>query len=158
MITRLRPADLHGFTATVVAVPLILALLSAIQLEVHQRITEFLVLPPLAVIVYLIFRERDGPSSNFRSIVVLPFLSSIIGQLSVASLGLTPAGAALALFAVLIAQAVLKADMPPALALAMLAMLLHVHGYTYTLGVLEGTLVIFGIFRLWRLWANGTSR
>jgi uncharacterized membrane protein YfbV (UPF0208 family) len=77
-------------------------------------------------------------------------LGCVVGQLSITALGLTPQGTALALFAVLLVQIVLRAHMPPALALALLAMLLHVQGFTYMLGVLQGTLLIFGIFWLWR--------
>jgi CBS-domain-containing membrane protein len=165
MIAKLRPADARGFTATVLAVPLILALLSGIQLEVHQRETQFLVLPPLAVIIYLIFRDPAGPSTNFRSIVILPCVGSIVGQISATFLGLTPLGAAAALFVVLMAQTVMRANMPPALALALLAMFLRVHGVTYVLGVVQGTLVIFVIFYVWRRlsrtnqpWRSDTSR
>jgi hypothetical protein len=93
----------------------------------------------------MIFRDPTGPSTNLRSIVILPCGGSIVGQLSGTFLGLTPLGA-------------LRANMPPALSLALLAMFLRVQGVTYVLGVLEGTLVIFVIFRLWRLCASGTSR
>jgi hypothetical protein len=152
-------AVLHRFAATrerrltvaaSIAVPALLALLSAVQLAGARRATEYLVLPPLAVIVYLIFRARDGEAANLRSIVLLPCLGAAIGQICWDFLGLTPAGVALATFAVVIAQTALRAYMPPAIALAVLAMLLRPEGPWYSLGVLEGTSIIFIAFTCWR--------
>lgn len=139
---------------TAVAVPLLLALLSAMQLAVHQHATAFLILPPFAVIIYSIFRNPVGESTTLRSIVALPCVGAIAGQLAWHYLGLTPAGVAAATLAVLVAQVVLNANMPPALALAVLAMLLRAEGPWYVLGVLEGTLTIFATFWLWRRLAN----
>ena len=141
----------RDFLITAVAVPLVLALLSAMQIAVHQRATAFLVLPPFAVIIYSIFRNPLGESATLRSIVVLPCLGATLGQLAWHYLGLTPAGVAAATLAVLVAQAVIGASMPPALALAVLAMLLRAEGPWYVLGVLEGTFTIFGAFWLWRI-------
>ncbi len=144
----------RDFLVTAVAVPLLLALLSAMQVAVHQRATTFLILPPFAVIIYSIFRNPLGESASLRSAVALPCLGAIAGQLSGHYLGLTPAGVAAATLTVLVAQAVIGASMPPALALAVLAMLLRVEGPWYVLGVLEGTLTIFTTFWLWRRLVN----
>ncbi len=57
---------------------------------------------------------------------------------------------ALATLSVVIVQAALRAYMPPALALAVLAMLLRPDGPWYVLGVLEDTSIIFIAFTLWR--------
>lgn len=136
--------------AASIAVPALLALLSAVQLAGTHRATEYLVLPPLAVIIYLIFREPNGEAANLRSIVVLPCLGAAVGQTCWHFLGLTPPGVALATFAVVILQTGLRAYMPPALALAVLAMLLKPKGPWYVLGVLEGTSIIFVVFECWR--------
>jgi hypothetical protein len=120
------------------------------QLAVHRPITEFLILPPFAVIVYSIFREPWGKTATLRSIVLLPCLGAIFGQLSSHYLGLTPAGVAAATVLVLLTQAAIGAEMAPALAIAVLALLLHAEGVTYVLGVLEGTVTIFIVFSLWR--------
>jgi hypothetical protein len=135
------------------AVPLLLALLSAVQLSTSQHAAEFLMLPPFAVIVYLIFRAPEDESASLRSIVLLPVIAAAVGQASWHYLGLTPAGVAIAAITVLVTQATLRADMPPALALAVLAMLLRAQGPWYVLGVLEGTLIIFAVFRLWHRFA-----
>jgi hypothetical protein len=139
-----------AFISRLAAVPLILALLSAIQLMIHVPATKFLVLPPLAVIVYVLFTDPNGKPARFRSIVVLPCLGAIVGEFCSHFLGLTPAGISVAMLIVLLLQQALQAAMPPALALSLLAMLLHVDGVTYPLGVFLATIAIFVIFMLWR--------
>jgi len=142
-----------------IGVPGVLALLSAIQnLAPHKNATEFLLLPPFAVIAYLVFQNPRARVSHLRSIVILPCLGAISGQLCFHYLGFSPIGVAAATSIVFALQAVLRADMPPALALAVLAMLLHTDSPTYTLGVLEGTLTIFIVFRLWLPLAVRTAR
>jgi CBS-domain-containing membrane protein len=133
-----------------VAVPVLLAILAEIQHRMHDLETAFLVLPPFAVVIYLIFREPYGTSANLRSIVVLPCLGAIVGQLSFRFLGLTPLGIAVATMCVLVLQSLLRVRMPPALALCVLAMLLRVESLTYTLGVAEASIVIAIVFFLWR--------
>jgi hypothetical protein len=127
-----------------------MALFSGLRVAIHSPATEFLVLPPLSVIIYLLFREPFGVSANIRSIVVLPTFGATVGQLCSTYLGLTPIGVSLACVVVLVAQALLRATMPPAIALAVLAMLLRVEGPTYILNVFEGTVIIAAVFFLWR--------
>lgn len=134
----------------VVAVPLLLALLSGIQIAAGHQATQFLVLPPFAVIIYSIFSLTRGDVPTLRSVVILPCIGAIAGELSGHYLGLTPQGVAVATIAVLVAQALLRASMPPSLALAVLAMLLHADNYAFALGVLEGTAIIFIAYQLWR--------
>jgi CBS-domain-containing membrane protein len=133
-----------------VAVPVLLALLSELQRAIHADATAYLVLPPFAVIVYSIFRNPDRECASARSIVVLPVVGAMVGQLCSYLLGFSPLGIGIATLLVLALQFALRANMPPALALAVLAMLLHAEGPWYVLGVLEGTLVIFAIFWMWR--------
>ncbi len=132
------------------AVPALLAVLTATQSRLQNRITEFLVLPPFAVVIYLIFRDPLGKSANLRSIVVLPCMGAAVGELCFRYLGLTPAGVALDTLCVLSLQSVLRARMPPALALSVLAMLLHVKSFPYVLGVAEASTLIAIAFFLWR--------
>jgi hypothetical protein len=139
-----------------VAVPTLLAVLNATQSRVQNRVTEFLVLPPFAVVIYLIFRDPLGKSANLRSIVVLPCMGAAVGELSFRYLGLSPAGVALDTLCVLSMQSVLRARMPPALALSVLAMLLRVKSFTYVLGVAEASTLIAIVFFLWRRFAIST--
>ncbi|HTJ26015.1 MAG TPA: HPP family protein [Candidatus Limnocylindria bacterium] len=112
--------------------------------------TEFLVLPPFAVVIYLIFRDPFGKSANLRAIVVLPCMGAAVGELCSRYLGLTPAGVALDTVCVLLLQSALRARMPPALALSVLAMLLRVRSATYVLGVAEASTLIAVVFFAWR--------
>lgn len=133
-----------------VAVPVLLAILTETQHRLQDRATDFLVLPPFAVVIYLVFRDPYGKSANLRSIVVLPCMGAVIGQLSFHYFGLTPLGIALDTLCVLTLQSIFKARMPPALALSVLAMLLGVQSFTYTLGVAEASTSIAIVFFLWR--------
>ena len=132
------------------AVPALLAVLTATQSRLQSRVTEFLVLPPFAVVIYLVFRDPFGKSSNLRSIVVLPCMGAAVGELSYRILGLTPGGIAVDTLCVLSLQSILRARMPPALALSVLAMLLRVELTTYVIGVFEQSTLIAIVFFLWR--------
>lgn len=135
--------------STFVVVPALLAALTAMQ-GLHSPETAFLVLPPFAVVIYIIFRNPLGKSANLRSIVLLPCLGAAVGELCFRFLGMTPAGVALDTLAVLSLQAAIRAHMPPALALSVLAMLLHVTSFTYVLGVAEQSALIAIVFFLWQ--------
>lgn len=158
-MTNARPqTDRLNQIAASVAVPLLLAVLSGIQLAVHRPVTEYLLLPPLAVVIYLIFRTPAGESTGLRSVILLPCLAAIAGEICWHYLGMSPHGVAIATLVVLGLQFAFRAQMPPALAIAVLAMLLHAWGPTYVLGVFEGTLIIFIAFRLWRRLARALSQ
>lgn len=133
-----------------VALPGLLALLNAMQEGLRNPITQFLVLPPFAVVIFLLFREPYGPWANVRSIVALPFLGAATGELSYRYLGLSPLGLAATVVVVMVLQDLLRARMPPALALSVLAMLLHVESPTYALGVAEQSATVALAFFLWR--------
>jgi len=133
-----------------IAVPVLLAGLSGVENATHMRITDYLVLPPLAVVIFLIFRDPAGEAANGRSIVLLPCLGAIVGQLSAFYFGLTPLGIATATACVLLLQTITDAFMPPALALCVLALILHADPVTYVVGVFEATAAIFCVFYVWR--------
>ena len=135
------------------AVPTLLAVLTETQHRLQARVTDFLVLPPFAVVIYLLFRDPLGKSANLRSIVVLPCMGAAVGELCFHYLGLTPAGIALDTLCVLALQSIMRARMPPALALSVLAMLLHAESFTYILGVAEASTLIALAFFLWRRFA-----
>jgi hypothetical protein len=133
-----------------VAVPLLLAALTALQTGVHSRETAFLILPPFAVLIFLLFREPYGRGANIRSIVLLPCASAAVGELCYRYLGFTPLGVAVCALAVLAVQELLRTQMPPALALSVLAMLLRATKITYLLGVAEASVFIALVFFIWR--------
>lgn len=134
--------------AALVAVPLLLALLDALAGAWRAPAAEYVMLPPFAVIIFLLFTQTRGICTNFRSIIVLPCLGAVAGALCWHYLGDGPLSIALATLSVLVAQMVLRAYMPPALALAALAPLLRVEIEPYVAGVAIGTSVIGAAFIL----------
>lgn len=132
------------------AVPALLFVVDWLSRFLHAAVTEFLLVPPLAVIIYLIFSHPQAPSTNFRSVVILPSIGATVGELAYRYCGLTPWGVALATLVVLSLQELISADMPPALALAVLAMLLGARGFGYTAGVATAALIVWTIFLIWR--------
>lgn len=133
-----------------IALPVLLALLNATQDIARSPVTQFLVLPPFAVVIFLLFREPYGPWANVRSIVLLPFFGAAAGELSYRYLGLTPYGLASTVLTVLALQDIIRARMPPALALSVLAMLLRADSPTYAIGVAEQSAIVAVVFFLWR--------
>ncbi|MEO6991324.1 MAG: HPP family protein [Candidatus Baltobacteraceae bacterium] len=134
-----------------VAVPLLLAALAAAEGLRALPETEFLLLPPLAVVAYIVFREPFGPAATFRSVIAMPVIGATIGALAFRFFAHSALGVALALVAVLLAQKALRAHMPPALALAVLAIVLRVSGPTYVLGVAEASAFVGIALLAWRL-------
>lgn len=129
---------------------LVIAFITAVQLSFRGRSTEFLILPPFAILVYLIFRYPFGSSANLRSIVLLPCIGAISGVLCFRYLGLSPLGVGVTCLTVLFARDVIRASMSPAVAVAVLALLLHADDARYIMNVLEDILGITMIFFLWR--------
>jgi hypothetical protein len=106
--------------AASIAVPLLLAVLGGIQLLVHRPVTEYLLLPPLAVVIYpssacpAASRPGCARSSSFPA-------SPQSSARSLALPRMSPPGVALATLVVLGLHFALRAQMPPALAIAVLA-------------------------------------
>ncbi len=136
--------------AALVAVPLLLFAIDGVSRLVRGRPTEFLLVPPLAVITYVLFSDPDRADARLRSVVLLPVVGGVAGELGYAALGLTPWGVAAAVLAVLLAQRALRARMPPALAIAVLAMLLRARGPWYPIDVGVSALLVWTAFRAWR--------
>jgi hypothetical protein len=144
--------------APIVAVPLLLALLDVIAGAWRGRAAEYVMLPPFAVIVFLLFSPGPGRFDNLRSIVILPCIGAAAGAACWHVLGPGPGSLALATLAVLVAQLALRAYMPPALALAALASLLRADVAPYVTGVAIGTSIIGIAFVLWRRMTGGGIR
>jgi len=78
--------------SSVIAVPSLLFLIDWLSQVYRSPESEFLLLPPLAVIVFLIFSRPDAAYVNLRSVVVTPILGSAVGELCYHWFGLTPWG------------------------------------------------------------------
>ncbi len=145
-----RGAPSSGERTALVAVPVLLFALDAVSKVVRGAPTEFLLVPPLAVVAYLLFSEPERTDARLRAVVLLPTLGGLAGEAAYAALGATPWGIAAAVLAVLLAEQGLRARMPPALAIAVLAMMLRVRGPWYPVDVAASSLVIWGAFHAWR--------
>lgn len=133
-------------------VPLLVFGLHLVAFLTRRPATHYLLIPPLTVIAYLLFRNPAGQGANVRGAVLLPIIGAIAGEMVFRLLGLTPWGVAAAVLVVLAAQRLLSTSMPPALAVAVLALLLHAGGGYYTLDVAVSTGAIAGAFFAWRHW------
>ncbi len=145
-----RGAPSIGERTALVAVPVILFALDAVSKVIRGEATEFLLVPPLAVVVYLLFSEPRRTDARLRAVVLLPAIGAIAGEAGYAVLGPTPWGIAAVVLAVLLAGRALRARMPPALAIGILAMLLRVRGPWYPIDVAVSSLVVWGAFRAWQ--------
>jgi len=134
-----------------IAVPAILFLLDAISRLVHRKSTEFLVVPPLAVVAYLLFSGPAQSDTRLRAVVLLPVVASLVGEVGYRYLGLTPWGIAAVVLVVMAMQWALRARMAPALAIGVLAMLLRVEDPWYAADVGLATLFTWTAFFGWRL-------
>ncbi len=139
-----------GERTALVAVPLLLFALDGVSRLASGAPTEFLLVPPLAVVAYLLFAEPERTDSRLRAVVLLPVVGAVAGEASFALLGATPWGIAAAVLAVLLAEQGLRARMPPALAICVLAMLLRVRGPWYAVDVALSSAVVWGAFHAWR--------
>lgn len=140
--------------APYVAVPVLLAILTALRNRMHLHALEYVILPPIAVVIFTAFGQPESRAASLRSLVLLPTLGALTGVLCDRALGFTPWGVALATLIVLGLQRVTGAAMPPALALALLAMLLHGDPVAYVGGVLEATVIVAVAFTAWRRWSR----
>jgi hypothetical protein len=128
-VITLSPARLERWMqlGSFLAVLAVLAVLTAAQGRLQSRITEFLVLPTFAVVIYTVFRDPFGNSANLRSIVSYRYL------------GMTPFGIALDTLCV---PSLRRTRMPAALAPSVLSPLLRVTSILYVVGVAEASTLI----------------
>lgn len=128
-----------------VAVVAVVELAHLLSLTMPMRYALF---PPLAVIAYLALSDPWGELAGWRSVILLPVVAATLGVLLVR---LPEAlGIAIGLGAVLAAMALVGRRAPPALAVVLLAFLLHVTNLVYPLSVLISTLVVYGLVHLFR--------
>jgi HPP family len=136
--------------SAVVAVPVLLFVIDAVSRAVRGRGTEFLLVPPLAVVIYLLFSEPDRTDGRLRAVVLLPFIAALSGEVGYGLLGLTPWAIAGVVVVVLLTQWMLHARMPPALAIAILAMFLRVRSPWYPVDVVLSSTLVWIAFHGWR--------
>lgn len=135
--------------AAVGALLVLSALTAALQhLSVHTEL-RFLLFPPLASLGYRAFRNPHSEAARVRSMVLAPTLGSVCGLALHTWLGLTALAAALAVAAGIAAVEALRADAPPTLAVAVLALFTTDPGWAFPLSVLTATSSLHLIFLAW---------
>ena len=66
-----------GGASAVVAVPALLFLIDEIATAAHGPAPEFLLVPPLAVIVFGLFSSPSGADGRLRAVVLLPVVGTL---------------------------------------------------------------------------------
>ncbi|MHB1841729.1 MAG: HPP family protein [Sulfobacillus sp.] len=134
-----------GALATSLAVVAVVELAHLLSLALVVRYALF---PPLAVIAYLAFSDPRAELAGWRSVMLLPVAAATVGILLV---HLPEAiGIAIGLLVIFALMELSQAAAPPALAIVLLAFLLHISSWVYPLSVLVSTLVVYLGAVLWR--------
>ena len=137
----------HGWDATLVAVPLALAVIEVLAQEAQLR---FLLFPSLASIAYLLFTRPVGPHATWRGAVVAPTVGAAIGSLG--ALAFNPGFFAVLVvaFATMLSMRLLRVTTPPVLAVAILPLAFGARGFEYPASIFLATSVLFLLFKGWQ--------
>ncbi|HEX9037866.1 MAG TPA: HPP family protein [Ktedonobacterales bacterium] len=130
-----------------VTLPLFLGVVAITASATHLR---FLLFPPLAAIGFALFLDPYHPRATLRSVVAGPVAGALIG---VAVLAWLPAGPwrVVAVTALgIVALYVLRAELTPALAVALLTLLVGASGVAYIVSIALSSLVLWALFLVWR--------
>ncbi len=127
-------------------------LLDLVAFLTKRPATELLLIPPLAVMAYLLFTRPDDRRASWRGVLILPTTGAILGEVACRLFGLTPWRVTLAAIFTFGAQRLLAVSMPPALAISVLALFLQVRTGYYTLDVAISAAMIGVFFFAWRRW------
>lgn len=134
---------------------LVFALLAATA--VHLTGLRFLLYPPLVVITYEMF-SRPLSCPWARKPLRLPvacFLTATIGFTAYSVLGVSVLTALISMAAGMVILHLLDLRVPPALAVALLPMVIEAPTVTYPVAVGAGTALLSAWFLAWRTWVPG---
>jgi len=127
--------------------PLFLGAVAVAGSATHLR---FLLFPPLAAIGFALFLEPYSRRASLRSVVAGPVAGALLG---VAALSWLPPGPwrVVAVTALgIVALYLLRAELTPALAVALLTLLVGASGLAYVLSIALSSLALWALFLLWR--------
>lgn len=137
----------HGWDATLIAVPLALAVIEALAQQAHLR---FLLFPSLASIAYLLFTRPVGPHATWRGAVIAPTIGAAIGTLGTLIFPPDFLGVLVIAFATMLSMRLLRVTTPPVLAVAILPLVFGVRGFGYPASIFLATAVLFLLFKGWQ--------
>ncbi len=133
--------------SVLVAVPAFLALA---DLLARTTGLHYLLFQPMATIAYQAFSDPRGRRSRLRCLVLSPVLGAVVGALTVHFFGDTPwsmAGSSLLVVGLML---LLRSEMPPALAVNVLALFIGAGTPWYPAGVFLATAGVALAFWVWR--------
>ncbi len=119
----------------------------------------FLLVPPLAVLAERGASEPHAPSSGLPSMVVGPAVGAVLGTATSIWIGPGAGAFVLLTLVMMLLLRLMRWQLPPALAIALLALVLQLHTFWYPLDVLAATaalwLCVRGLLRLrqWLRWS-----
>jgi len=156
--SRLATDALWSRWVPVVFVPAVVAATHVVaQSSVALR---FLLVPPLAVLAERGAAEPDATSSRLASMVVGPAVGALLGTTASVGLGPTTAAFLLLTLVVLFLLRLMRWQLPRALAIALLALVLRLRTFWYPLDVLVATFALWlcvqALSRL-RTWLRGRA-
>jgi CBS-domain-containing membrane protein len=135
------------WVSAVIVVPVLIGFMTFLELHTPLR---FLLFPPLAALAYAIFTSPDRPSANMRGIIVAPTLTAVLVLPISLRVGASAAGFALAVLVTMVIMRLLGTVLVPALALAVLIVLLHVHDIAFAISVFAATTLLYVLFKVWK--------
>lgn len=151
-VQRLQTADAAWWSRwiPVVFVPVVVA---ATHLVAASSVPlRFLLVPPLAVLAERGAAAPRGPTARFPSMVVAPSVGALLGTAASVAMGPTVAAFFLLTLAMMLLLRLGRWQLPPALAIALLALVLRLHTFWYPLDVAGATsalwLCVRGLGRL----------
>ncbi|WP_254832172.1 HPP family protein [Haloglomus salinum] len=170
-LRRLERREVRGFRAwlehtnnlihlsALLLVPLLIAAVTFLSSEVQQ--ISFLLFPPLASGTYTLFYDPDGAFASPRRFVGGLTFGAVAGLVAVNAsawlqgttvnaLEVTPEGAALAVFLAGAGTWALDLEEPSAFSTALLVLVTGTDRLTYVLSVATSSILVAGVFLLWR--------
>jgi CBS-domain-containing membrane protein len=138
-----------------VILPPFLAIVAVIAGQTQMR---YMLFPPLAAIGYSLFLDPFSGRATVRGIVIGPVAGALIGALALAWLPDGPLRILLVAALGILALYWLRSELTPALAVALLTLLVGAQGPLYVLSIALTTSALAAIFFIWRrfIYERGT--
>ena len=127
--------------------PLFLGAVAMAGSATHLR---FLLFPPLAAIGLALFLEPYNQRTALRSVVAGPVAGALIGVTAVTWLPAGPLRVVAVTALGIVVLYLLRAELTPALAVALLTLLVGESGIAYIISITLSSLALWGLFVLWR--------
>lgn len=133
------------------------AFLGAVAVAASTTHLRFLLYPPLAAIGFALFLDPYHQRASLRSVVIGPVAGALIGVAALTWLSPGPLRVAAVTALGIVALHLLRAELTPALAVALLTLLVGASGVAYILSIGLSSLALWALFLLWRrvVYAHG---